>query len=92
MAVFESSATPDISTPLGTIVFHLYEEATPLTCLNFRNLCMHHTQYGYKNTPFHRIFPGFLFQGGDVTNYNGKGGQSSEGGTITGKNTVHFRK
>ena len=66
----------------------LYHDVVPRTCANFEELCVGNqllldvskrlkgrTQT-FKGSPFHRIIPNFVIQGGDWTNGDGSGGRS----------------
>mmetsp|Transcript_6010 Transcript_6010/g.5178 ORF Transcript_6010/g.5178 Transcript_6010/m.5178 type:complete len:183 (+) Transcript_6010:44-592(+) len=70
--------------PVGRMTFELYVKDTPKTSTNFLELCKGHklsngTTLTYKNSIFHRVIPGFMAQGGDITNRNGTGGLSIYG-------------
>lgn len=67
----------------GRIVFELFAEA-PLAAHNFKALCTGELGIGragkmlcFKGSRIHRILPDFMFQGGDVTHFDGRGGESS---------------
>jgi cyclophilin family peptidyl-prolyl cis-trans isomerase len=63
------------------VVFELFQNKTPKTAENFRCLCTGEkgSDIHYLNNVFHRVIPGFMMQGGDITEQNGTGGKSIYG-------------
>lgn len=52
-----------IETNYGPIEVILFEEEAPKACENFLRLA---EEGAYANTPFHRVIPDFMIQGGDT--------------------------
>ncbi|KAH7484139.1 hypothetical protein KRP22_005325 [Phytophthora ramorum] len=75
--------------PPRRLHIELFHEELPTTTDNFRLLCTGELRGNgkvkalwYKNTRFHRVIPGFMMQGGDITHGNGAGGAAAMGTTF----------
>mmetsp|Transcript_10244 Transcript_10244/g.26629 ORF Transcript_10244/g.26629 Transcript_10244/m.26629 type:complete len:206 (-) Transcript_10244:293-910(-) len=72
----------------GRLVFELRSDVVPKTADNFLKLCTGEmgSDLTYASSPFHRIIPGFMCQGGDITRGDGRGGMSIYGRTFPDEN------
>ena len=76
------------SEPLGPVSFELFADKVPKTAENFHALSSVEKGFGYKGSCFHRIIPGFMWQGGDFTHHNSTGGKSIYGEKFDDENLI----
>jgi len=78
------------------MVFELYSNHAPRSANNFKALCSgDNTKHlSYKGTTFHSVINGFRAAGGDVTNQEGKGGESIYGSIFSDENLKlkHYKR
>lgn len=92
------------TTVIGRVVIELFSDIVPRTAENFRALCTGEKGLGigvggigvggkpfhYKGSPFHKIMPGELIEGGDFVKGTGDGSESIYGSTLEDEN-FHLR-
>ncbi|TXG60965.1 hypothetical protein EZV62_012328 [Acer yangbiense] len=82
--------------PTSRLVIELFTDTTPITAENFQALCTDEKGIGrnmmplyYKGTIFRRVIPSSVFTGGDLTDFNGLGGDFIYGDSFASENFVN---
>ncbi|KAH9068244.1 cyclophilin-like domain-containing protein [Lactarius deliciosus] len=83
--------------PVGRVIFELFNDVVPKTSENFRALCtgekglspLSDRPLYYKNSIVHRSIADFMVQAGDFTKRNGTGGESIYGGPFADEDLTH---
>jgi peptidylprolyl isomerase len=74
----------------GKIVMGVFGKKTPKTAENFMTICRGSDKKDksltYAGSPFHRVIPNFMLQGGDITRGDGTGGKSIYGEKFNDEN------
>jgi len=80
---------------IGKCIIKLYTDKAPKTAENFRALCTgekgrmrNGKKLHFKHSIFHRVIPGFMAQGCDITAGDGTGGESIYGRTFRDENFI----
>ncbi|ELW67661.1 Peptidyl-prolyl cis-trans isomerase A [Tupaia chinensis] len=76
------------SEPLDCISFELFADKVPKTGENICALNIREEGFGFKDSCFHRIIPGFMCQDGNFTCHNGTGGKSIYGEKFHDENFI----
>jgi peptidylprolyl isomerase len=85
---------------VGRIFFELFACTVPQTAENFRALCtgelgnspLSMKLRSFVGSPFHRVVPKFVCQGGDFVKHSGLGGESIYGPTFEDENFEHVHE